>query len=203
MPGLGCDLFWKKNKLNLYLSSSESKFPIPRSPHKKPTWDLTTRLCRCRLWVGLFTVNIRQVFNYTHQPYVQTYHLQSKQSAWLDNQRNTSSFIGKWGMHLNKFNHVFYYCKVFGVIFWWMVAKGYAVWLPSCNATILFFQCTYMVFFWTVLSFLRVNSPTNYNSVIYYSSSCCSNPVSPSEHILRYFLLKSKSFLTLHKQQIN
>ncbi len=52
----------------------------------------------------------------------------------------------------------------------------------------------------------RDNSPKNGNSVINYSPSCCSKPVRPLFIFgtqIKNFLKKSKSFLTLHRQQHN
>ncbi len=46
--------------------------------------------------------------------------------------------------------------------------------------------------------------PKNTNSVINYSPSCCSKPVRPSFVFgtqIKIFLMKSESFLTLHRQQ--
>lgn len=76
-PNLGCDLLCKKKAIKLSILSSDSKLPISRSPHKKLTWDFFAHLCGCRLCI-VFTVNIQQVFNHTHQSCAQAYNLQSQ-----------------------------------------------------------------------------------------------------------------------------
>ncbi len=53
---------------------------------------------------------------------------------------------------------------------------------------------------------LKLNFITNENSVFKYSPSCCYKPVRPSFLFgtqTKIFLMKPKSYLTLHKQQRN
>lgn len=110
MPGLGCDMFWKKNKLKLCLLILRIKAPYSQIS----TYETHLRSHRSPLQVSppsrSFYCKYAASFQ-SHSPAMCS-NIPSPvktKSTWLDNQRNTSGFTELQKKtkftYLTKFNH--------------------------------------------------------------------------------------------------